>query len=57
MDANSGETSSDAGRSYAGPEILRIGFRPFFLVAGIWSALAVVLWLGGLAGVVTLPTA
>jgi len=57
VDANSGETSSDAGRSYAGPEILRIGFRPFFLVAGIWSALAVVLWLGGLAGVVTLPTA
>ena len=57
MDANSGGTSSGAGRSYAGPEILRIGFRPFFLAAGIWSALAVALWLGGLAGVVVLPTA
>ena len=50
MDESSGKTWSDAGRSYAGPEILRIGFRPFFLAAGIWSALAVVLWLGGLTG-------
>lgn len=57
MGANSGGTSSEAGRSYAGPEILRVGFRPFFLAGGIWSALAVVLWLGGLAGVVALPTA
>jgi uncharacterized protein involved in response to NO len=57
VDVSSGETSSDAGRGYAGPEILRIGFRPFFLAAGIWSALAVVLWLGGLAGFAALPTA
>lgn len=57
MGANSGGTSSEAGRSYAGPEILRVGFRPFFLAGGVWSALAVVLWLGGLAGVVALPTA
>ncbi len=57
MDARSGETSSETGRSYVGPEILRIGFRPFFLAAGIWSALAVALWLGGLVGVVAVPTA
>jgi uncharacterized protein involved in response to NO len=57
VDENSGATSSDAGRSYVGPEILRVGFRPFFLAAGIWSAVAVALWLGGLVGVVALPTA
>ena len=57
MDASSGKTSSDAGRSYNGPAILRVGFRPFFLAAGIWSALAVVLWLGGMAGFGAAPTA
>ena len=57
MDPSSGEASSDAGRGYTGPELLRIGFRPFFLVAAIWSALAVALWLGGLVGVAALPTA
>ena len=36
MNGSAGRTSSDAGRSYAGPEILRVGFRPFFLAAGIY---------------------
>ena len=36
---------------------MRVGFRPFFLAAGIWSAVAMALWLGGLAGAVVLPTA
>ncbi len=39
MEPNSGETSSDAGRGYTGPENLRLGFRPFFLAAGIGTTL------------------
>lgn len=36
--------------------ILSIGFRPFFLLAGLWSAIAVVLWVSALTGKVGLPT-
>lgn len=32
-------------RAYAGPPLFSFGFRPFFLFAAIWSALAVPLWL------------
>ncbi len=32
------------GRGYAGPSFLAHGFRPFFLFAGIWAVLAVVIW-------------
>ncbi len=42
-----------ARRDYAGPEVLRQAFRPFFMAAGIWGALSLGLWLlyrsGGLA--------
>jgi uncharacterized protein involved in response to NO len=37
--------SIDARRRYAGPAFLQQGFRPFFLAAGVWSALALALWL------------
>lgn len=37
-------------RPDAYPAILSHGFRPFFLVAGIWGALAVLIWLPMLAG-------
>lgn len=37
--------------------ILRHGFRPFFLGAALWAPLALALWLGMLAGVVSLPLA
>lgn len=56
MAIGGGETSSEARRNYAGPTILRQGFRPFFLGAGTWSALAVALWLGEITGYVALPT-
>ena len=37
--------SPEAGRrAYQGPHILRVGFRPFFLLAGVWSVLALVVW-------------
>jgi uncharacterized protein involved in response to NO len=52
-----GETSSPARRAYSGPAILAVGFRPFFLGAGLWAAGAVALWLAQLAGWPALPSA
>jgi uncharacterized protein involved in response to NO len=33
-----------------GPAILSYGFRPFFLLAGIFAPLAMIVWIGALAG-------
>src|ERR1043166_6319877 len=44
-------------RSHAGPALLSAGFRPFFLGAAIWAALAVPLWLAVFAGKVEVPSA
>jgi uncharacterized protein involved in response to NO len=43
-------------RSYVGPVILSAGFRPFFLGASIWAAVAIPLWLGAYAEGLALPT-
>jgi uncharacterized protein involved in response to NO len=43
--------------SWSGPAVLGAGFRPFFLLAGLWAAIAVPLWLAELDGHATLPTA
>ncbi len=43
-------------RRYAGPAILSAGFRPFFLVAGLWAAIAVPVWLVAYATGVTPPS-
>jgi uncharacterized protein involved in response to NO len=43
-------------RDHAGPAILSAGFRPFFLAASIWAALAVPLWLGAYAAGLVVPT-
>lgn len=50
-------TSAERIRGWRGPEVLRIGFRPFFLLGSIWAALAMTLWIGMLSGGVALPTA
>ncbi len=50
-------TTTERMRAWTGPAILSFGFRPFFLFAGIWAALAMVLWLGMLTGGLELPTA
>jgi uncharacterized protein involved in response to NO len=42
-------------REAASPPILRGGFRPFFLGAGVWAVVAILLWLGAIEGFVTLP--
>lgn len=44
-------------RDYTGPAVLSGGFRPFFLLAALWSALAMVLWIAALAGRLDLPAA
>src|SRR3546814_15872361 len=44
-------------RSHAGPALFRQGFRPFFLAAGLWAAVAVPLWLTVFHGGLTVPTA
>ncbi len=42
------KTTAQVLRDYRGPALLSFGFRPFFLCAAIWSALAVPLWIGAL---------
>ena len=44
-------------RSQSGPAILSAGFRPFFLAAALWAALAIPLWLIAYAGSGTMPSA
>ena len=43
-------------RDYAGPALFAYGFRPFFLAAGLWAALGILLWLPQYYGVLSLPT-
>lgn len=44
-------------REWRGSALLSYGFRPFFLGAALWAALAMCLWMAMLAGAITLPTA
>ena len=44
-------------RTWQGPALLSAGFRPFFLLAAIWAAVALPLWLAAFTGDATLPTA
>jgi uncharacterized protein involved in response to NO len=43
-------------RAQTGPALLSAGFRPFFLVAAVWAALAVPLWLAAFVGGAELST-
>ncbi|MDR6395138.1 NnrS family protein [Herbaspirillum seropedicae] len=38
------------------PALLSLAFRPFFLLASLWAAIAIGLWMGMLYGDLTLPT-
>ena len=49
-------TSAKQIRAWQGPALLSYGFRPFFLGAAVWAALAMALWLAILAGHVAIPT-
>jgi uncharacterized protein involved in response to NO len=44
-------------RPHSGPAVLSAGFRPFFLLAELWAAIAVPLWLALFAGETQIPTA
>lgn len=50
-------TSAEKMRAWTGPAILSFGFRPFFLLAAIWAALAMGVWVALLTGRAVLPTA
>jgi uncharacterized protein involved in response to NO len=43
-------------RLYAGPAVLSLGFRPFFLVGAVWAVVAVILWLPQYFGELSLET-
>lgn len=49
-------TTSEQMRAWTGPAILSYGFRPFFFIAAVWAALAMVLWVPMLSGHLILPT-
>lgn len=49
-------STSERRRSYRGPALLSHGFRPFFLLAGIWAALAMLIWAFFLAAGEAVPS-
>ncbi len=44
-------------RNYAGPALFAYGFRPFFLLAALWSAAGILLWVRFIFGEGSLPVA
>jgi uncharacterized protein involved in response to NO len=48
-------TSAQAIRAWTGPAILSYGYRPFFLLAAIWAALAMALWVPMMTGAMPAP--
>ncbi|RMH47507.1 MAG: NnrS family protein, partial [Alphaproteobacteria bacterium] len=43
-------TSAQRMRAWHGPAVLSFGFRPFFLMAGVWAAAAMAIWIAMLSG-------
>lgn len=43
-------TTAAQYRAYRGPALFGMGFRPFFLFAAVWAALAIPLWIAAFAG-------
>lgn len=50
-------TTAEQMRAWRGPAIFSFGFRPFFMGAAVWAALAMILWIPMLSGHLSLPTA
>lgn len=46
----------DLSRAALPPQILRLGFRPFFLAGAAWALIALTLWIATLTGALSLPT-
>lgn len=49
-------TSAAQIRAWTGPAVFGYGYRPFFLLAGIWAALAMLIWIFLIVGLIDLPT-
>jgi uncharacterized protein involved in response to NO len=49
-------STAEQMRQWRGPAIFSFGFRPMFLLAGLWAAGAMVLWVAMLADVLSLPS-
>ena len=49
--------TSEQMRAWRGPALFTYGFRPFFLGAALWAAMAMALWVPMMTGALTLPTA
>lgn len=45
-----------ARRTYKGPALFSYGFRPLFLVAALWAASNILLWVPQYPGLVTVAT-
>lgn len=43
-------TTAERYRAYRGLPLFSMGFRPFFLLAAVWAALAIPLWIAAFAG-------
>lgn len=50
-------TTARQSRDWTGPALLSYGFRPFFLLSGLWAAFAMAVWVFLLAGRDPLPIA
>lgn len=50
-------TTRERMRNWSGPALFSYGFRPFFLGAALWAALAMALWAAMMAGAEPLPLA
>lgn len=48
--------SAQRQRDHTGPALLSVGFRPFFLLAGLWAVLSMLLWLLFLSGLIGLES-
>jgi uncharacterized protein involved in response to NO len=46
-------TTAERYRTYRGPALFSMGFRPFFLFASAWAALAVPIWIAAYAGLLS----
>ncbi len=50
-------TSAQQVRAWRGLAVLSYGFRPFFLGAAVFAAMAMAVWIGALSGAWTIPSA
>lgn len=49
-------TTAETKRHLTAPALFSYGFRPFFLLGALWAAVAMILWMALLSGLVALPT-